>query len=177
MATPAGFENKVAFIWKIADKLRGHFKPHEYGSVMLPTLVLFRLDAVLEPTKDAVRAKAQSLDTNSPGAEALLRKMAKQPFFNTSPLTMKTLLHDDKNVAAQLKAYIAAFSAAAAEVLDAYHYDATITRLDKAGVLYAVLGDFADLDLHPDTVSNHAMGYIFEELLRRFSEMSNGDRG
>jgi type I restriction-modification system DNA methylase subunit len=107
VATPVGFENKIAFVWKIADKLRGHLKPHEYGSVMLPTLVLFRLDAVLE----------------------------------------------------------------------AYRYDETITRLDKAGVLYAVLGDFADIDLHPKYVSNEAMGYIFEELLRKFSEMSNETAG
>ncbi len=177
MATPAGFENKVAFVWKIADKLRGHLKPHEYGTVMLPTLVLFRLDAVLEPTKQAVLAKAATLDLMSPGADKILRKVARQPFYNTSPLTMKTMLSDDKNIAAQLRQYIAAFSPGAAEVLEEYHYDATITRLDKAGVLYAVLGDFADIELHPKYVSNEAMGYIFEELLRKFSEMSNETAG
>jgi type I restriction enzyme M protein len=177
MAVPTGFENKVAFIWKIADKLRGHLKPHEYGTVMLPTLVLFRLDAVLEPTKPAVLAKAGGLDLNSAGAARILRKVAGQSFYNTSPLTMKTMLSDDKNIAAQLRQYIAAFSPGAAEVLEEYHYDATITRLDKAGVLYAVLGDFADIELHPDIVSNEAMGYIFEELLRKFSEMSNETAG
>jgi len=177
VATPAGFENKVAFIWKIADKLRGHLKPHEYGTVMLPTLVLFRLDAVLEPTKPAVLAKAASLDLNSAGTEKILRKVARRSFYNTSPLTMKTMLSDDKNIAAQLRQYIAAFSPGAADVLEEYHYDATITRLDKAGVLYTVLGDFADIELHPDVVSNEAMGYIFEELLRKFSEMSNETAG
>jgi type I restriction enzyme M protein len=177
MGTPAGFENKVGFIWKIADKLRGHLKPHEYGSVMLPTLVLFRLDAVLEPTKAKVLAKAETVDPLSAGGDKILRKVAGQPFYNTSPLTMKTMLSDDKNIAAQLRQYIAAFSPAATEVLDEYHYDATITRLDKAGVLYAVLGDFADIELHPKYVSNEAMGYIFEELLRKFSEMSNETAG
>jgi type I restriction enzyme M protein len=177
MAIPAGFENKVAFIWKIADKLRGNLRPHEYGSVMLPTLVLFRLDAVLEPTKPAVLAKAQGLDLMSAGADKILRKVAGQSFYNTSPLTMKTMLSDDKNIAAQLRQYIAAFSHGAVEVLDEYRYDATITRLDKAGVLYPVLGDFADIELHPDIVSNEAMGYIFEELLRKFSEMSNETAG
>jgi type I restriction enzyme M protein len=178
MSTPAGFENKVAFIWKIADKLRGHLKPHEYGTVMLPTLVLFRLDAVLEPTKPAVLAKAASVDVNAgKSADRILRRAAKQAFYNVSPLTMKTMLSDDKNVAAQLRQYIAAFSPGAAEVLEEYHYDATITRLDKAGVLYAVLSDFADVELHPDVVSNEAMGYIFEELLRKFSEMSNETAG
>jgi type I restriction enzyme M protein len=178
MATPAGFENKVAFIWKIADKLRGHLKPHEYGTVMLPTLVLFRLDAVLEPTKSAVLIKAASVDLNAgKGADRILRRAAKQSFYNVSPLTMKTMLSDDKNIATQLRQYINAFSPGAAEVLEEYHYDATITRLDKAGILYQVLGDFADVELHPDIVSNEAMGYIFEELLRKFSEMSNETAG
>jgi len=177
VATPAGFENKVAFVWKIADKLRGHFKPHQYGTVMLPTLVLFRLDAVLLPTKAKVVEKARGLDPNSKGTEALLKKVAGQAFYNTNPLTLTTVLHDDKNVAAQLREYIAAFSPGATEVLDAYQYDQTITQLDKAGVLYQVLADFLDADLHPDTVSNEAMGYIFEELLRRFSEMSNETAG
>jgi type I restriction enzyme M protein len=178
LATPAGFENKVAFIWKIADKLRGHLKPHEYGSVMLPTLVLFRLDAVLEPTKPAVLARMQGLDLNSPAADALLKRAAGGlPFYNTCPLSMKTMLSDDKNIAAQLQTYVAGFSPAAADVLDAFGYQQTIARLDKAGVLYAVLGDFADIELHPDVVSNEAMGYIFEELLRKFSEMSNETAG
>lgn len=177
MATPAGFENKVAFIWRIADKLRGRLKPHEYGSVMLPTLVLFRLDAVLEPTKQAVLTKAQSLPPNTAATDALLKKTAGLPFYNTCPLSMKTMLSDDKNIAAQLLTYVAGFSPAAAEVLDAVNYAQTVTRLDKAGVLYPVLGDFADVELHPDIVSNEAMGYIFEELLRKFSEMSNETAG
>lgn len=133
VATPAGFENKVAFIWKIADKLRGHLKPHEYGSVMLPTLVLFRLDAVLEPTKPAVLARKEGLDLNSPAADALLKRAAGGlPFYNTCPLSMKTMLSDDKNIAAQLQTYVAGFSPAAADVLDAFGYQQTITRLDRA---------------------------------------------
>lgn len=177
MGVPAGFEDKVGFVWRIADKLRGHYKPHEYGTVVLPTLVLFRLDAVLEPTKAKVLAKAAALNPASPGTDKLLRRAAGKPFYNTSPLTMKTMLSDDKNIAAQLQQYVSAFSPGATEVLDAYRYHATINRLDKARVLYAVLGDFADIDLHPKAVSNEAMGYIFEELLRRFSEMSNETAG
>ncbi len=173
---PEGFSDKVAFVWKVADKLRGHFKPHEYGSVMLPLLVLRRLDAVLEPTKPAVLKAAQGRD-DSPGTRALLRRAAGQQFYNTSPLTFTTLLNDDKHVAASLRAYINGFSPDAVEVLEEYRFDDKITRLDKAGILYQVLGDFADLDLHPDRVSNEAMGMIFEELLRRFSEMSNETAG
>ncbi len=178
MATPAGFENKVAFVWKIADKLRGHLKPHEYGSVMLPTLVLFRLDAVLEPTKPAVLARRDGLDPNSPATDALLKRAAGGlPFYNICPLSMKTMLSDDKNIAIQLRTYVAGFSPAAADVLDAFGYQQTITKLDRASVLYAILGEFADIELHPDVVSNEAMGYIFEELLRKFSEMSNETAG
>ena len=178
MATPAGFENKVGFLWKIADKLRGDFKQHEYGAIMLPTLVLFRLDAVLQATKQAVVERAMALDINSPTADPLLRRAAGGlAFYNVSPLTMTAMLSDDRNIAAQLQTYVAAFSPEADRVLDAFNYQQTITKLDRAGVLYQVLGDFADVDLHPDRVSNEAMGYIFEELLRKFSEMSNETAG
>jgi type I restriction enzyme M protein len=178
VSQPAGFADKVAFVWKVADKLRGNFKPHEYGSVMLPLLVLRRLDAVLEATKADVLAKAAELEKSGAGTvEPLLRRAAKQDFYNTSPLTFATLLADDKNVADALRSYINGFSPNAVEVIDEYGFDAKITRLDKAGILYQVLGDFADLDLHPNTVSNEAMGYLFEELLRRFSEMSNETAG
>ena len=173
-----GFSDKVAFVWKVADKLRGHFKPHEYGSVMLPLLVLRRLDAVLADRKDAVLAKVNSLSGSGLGnVDPILKRTAGQQFYNVSPLTFTTLLADDKNVAASLRAYINAFSPGAAEVLEEYRFDDKIARLDKAGILYQVLGDFADLDLHPRSVPNEAMGYIFEELLRKFSEMSNETAG
>lgn len=174
---PLGFADKVAFVWKVADKLRGHFKQHEYGSVMLPLLALRRLDAVLADTKAEVLAKAKAFEHIGPGQDAVLKKIAGQPFYNTSPLTMQTMLSDDKNIAAQLRAYVNGLSASALEVIEAYNFEDKITRMDKAGVLYAVIGDFADLDLRPSQVSNEAMGYIFEELLRKFSEMSNETAG
>ncbi len=178
MAMPAGFEGKIAFLWKIADKLRGDFKRHENGTIMLPTLVLFRLDAVLADTKQQVVELARTLDLDSPTAEPLLKRAAGGlAFYNTSPLTLKAMLSDDKNIAAQLSSYVAGFSPEAAAVLDAFGYHTTIAKLDKAGLLYQILGDFADVDLHPNTVSNEAMGYIFEELLRKFSEMSNETAG
>jgi type I restriction enzyme M protein len=178
VSQPAGFADKVAFVWKVADKLRGHFKPHEYGSVMLPLLVLRRLDAVLEPTKAAVLAKATELEASGLATmDPILKRTAGQQFYNTSPLTFTTLLADDKNVAAALRAYIAGFSPGAATVIEEYRFGDKITRMDKAGILYAVLGDFADLDLRPEAVSNEAMGYVFEELLRKFSEMSNETAG
>lgn len=174
---PVGFADKVAFVWKVADKLRGTFKQHEYGSVVLPLLVLRRMDAVLAPTKEAVVAKAASMSDIGPGEDAILKAVANQRFYNTSPLTFASMLSDDKNLAEQLAGYVRRLSKDAYTVMEAYNLDDKIVRMDRAGILYAVLSDFADLDLRPSVVSNEAMGYIFEELLRKFSEMSNETAG
>jgi type I restriction enzyme M protein len=176
MTQPTGFNDKVAFIWGIADLLRGDFRAHEYGQVILPLVVLRRLECALEPTKAEVRSAAASLGDN-PAAGALLAKAAKHSFFNTSPLDLTKILNDPSTTAKNLRTYLAAFSPNAREVLDAYRFDARITQLDKAGLLYQVLARFADLDLSETTVPNATMGYIFEELLRRFSEMSNETAG
>ena len=118
MSQPNGFADKVAFVWKVADKLRGNFKQHEYGSVMLPLLALRRLDAVLEDTKPEVLAKAKTFTDIGPGQDRILKNISGQHFYNTSPLTMTTMLADDKNVAPQLRAYINGLSASAAEVIE-----------------------------------------------------------
>lgn len=179
MSQPHGFQDKVAFIWKVADKLRGSFKQHEYGSVMLPLLVLRRLDAVLEPTKEQVMRQAATFGHKKlgPGEDLILKGIAGVPFYNTSPLTFRTLLADDKNVADNLHAYISGLSPAAYEIIERYDFTGKVARMDAAGILYGVLSDFADLRIGPDSVSNGAMGHIFEELLRRFSEMSNETAG
>ncbi len=174
---PQGFQDKVAFVWRIADKLRGTFKQHEYGSVMLPFLVLRRMDAALAPTKAEVIKFATGLAEIGPGQDKMLKKISGHRFYNTSPLTFPTLLNDDKNLADNLTKYIASLSPDAAAVMDAYNVDDKIIRMDRAGILYGVVADFADLDLRPAIVSNEAMGYIFEELLRKFSEMSNETAG
>ncbi len=175
--TPVGFQDKVAFVWRVADKLRGTFKQHEYGSVMLPLLVLRRMDAVLAPTKQAVLDAAAGMKDIGEGQAALLKKKAGHRFYNTSPLTFASLLGDDKNLADNLRTYIRKLSPEAYAVMEAYDFDPKLERLDRAGILYAVVADFADLDLRPSQVSNEAMGYIFEELLRKFSEMSNETAG
>jgi type I restriction enzyme M protein len=180
VSQPNGFQDKVAFVWRVADKLRGSFRPHEYGQVMLPLLVLRRLDAVLEPTKATVLAKAGQLEDAGmapAGIDKVLQSVSGYPFYNTSPVGFTDLLADDKNILATVTAYINAYSPGATEVMDAYDLHPRLKRMDTAGILYSVLAEFADLDLHPDTVSNEAMGYIFEELLRRFSEMSNETAG
>ncbi|WP_282070589.1 type I restriction-modification system subunit M [Janibacter hoylei] len=185
---PVGFADKVAFVWKVADKLRGTFKQHEYGSVMLPLLVLRRMDAVLAPTKDDVLDQAVTLGalqsdrkttgkSVDEGMDYVLKHVAGQGFYSLSPLTFTSMLQNDKELAEQLSSYIRRLSADAYTVIEAYNFDAKIARMDRAGILYPVLADFADLDLRPKAVSNEAMGYIFEELLRKFSEMSNETAG
>jgi type I restriction enzyme M protein len=173
-----GFSDKVAFIWSVADLLRGDYKPHEYGRVILPLTVLRRLDATLAPTKAAVLAKDAELDREGLVNRAkVLERVAGVPFYNTSPLDFRRLLDDPDHIAANLRTYIAGFSPGAADVLVRYGMDEQIKRLNEANLLFQVVGKFADIDLHPDAVSNIAMGYIFEELIRRFSEASNETAG
>jgi len=174
----SGFSGKVAFIWSLAETLRGDVKSHEYGQFVLPFLVLRRIECALEPTKDQVIAKAESIKSNSPAtAEPVLKKTAKQRFYNTSPLDLTKLLNDPANIAANMRTYVNAFSPGVTEVLEAYGFDEKITRLDKAGLLYTFVSKFADLDLSEKAVSNREIGMMFEELLRRFSEMSNETAG
>jgi len=173
----SGFSDKVAFIWSLAEVLRGDVKSHEYGQFVLPFLVLRRLECALAPTKDAVIAKAATLDTSSGTADPILRKTAGQRFYNTSPLDLTRLLNDPGNVGPNLRTYVAAFSPGVTEVLEAYGFDDKITRLDKAGLLYLFVSKFAELDLSETTVTNREIGMMFEELLRRFSEMSNETAG
>lgn len=131
---------------------------HEYGSIMLPLLVLRRMDAVLAPTKQAVLDSAKHMTDIGEGQAALLKKASGHRFYSTSPLTFSTLLSDANNLADNLAAYIRKLSPEAYRVIEAYGFDGKIERMDRAGILYAVLADFADLDLRPSVVSNEAMG-------------------
>lgn len=176
----ANHQTYANFIWSVADLLRGYYKQSEYGKVILPFTVLRRLDCVLEPTKPAVLAKVRELE-NSPLPEGakdrILRNVAGAAFYNTSELDLKKVVADHENVARNLRSYIGAFSQSAAEVLEKYRFEEQIQRLDEARLLYNVTAKFAELNLHPDVVDNHQMGYIFEELIRRFSEISNETAG
>lgn len=173
-----GFADKVGFIWSVADLLRGDYKPHEYGRVILPLTVLRRLDATLAPTKAAVLARDAELDRQGvQNKSRVLEHVSGYPFYNTSPLDFRRLLDDPDNIAANLRTYIAGFSPGAADVLVKYGFDEHIKRLNEANLLFQVVGKFADLDVAPSTVSNVSMGYIFEELIRRFSEASNETAG
>ncbi|GLW98770.1 class I SAM-dependent DNA methyltransferase [Microtetraspora sp. NBRC 16547] len=168
------------FIWSVADLLRGDYRQSEYGKVILPFTVLRRLDCVLEPTKAAVLAKARELAGSSlpDGAkDRMLKNASGESFYNTSELDFGRLTGDSDNVARNLSAYIGAFSPGAGEVLEKYRFDEQIARLDEAGLLWLVVAKFAEIDLHPNVVDNHQMGYVFEELIRKFSEISNETAG
>ncbi|MFC6805164.1 N-6 DNA methylase [Methylophaga thalassica] len=167
-------------MWSIADILRGNFKQSEYGRVILPFTVLRRLDCVLEATKDDVLAKQASLPENIDHtmSETMLNMAAKQNFHNTSSYTFQKLLDDPDNIAANLNLFINSFSDDAREIfIDRFKLPEQITRLDKDNLLYLVVSKFAQADLHPEAVSNLQMGYMFEELIRRFSEQSNETAG
>src|SRR5438067_2143562 len=162
--------NLSSFIWSVADLLRGDYKQSEYGKVILPLTVIRRLDCVLEPTKATVLTVYKRLGDRDP----LLRDAAGgNQFYNTSELTLRRILDDSATVADNLAEYIAKFSPNARDVIEKFDFHTQIGRLDRANLLYLVLSRFCEIDLHPEAVSNVEMGYLYEELIRRFSELSN----
>jgi type I restriction enzyme M protein len=166
-------KNHAAFIWSVADLLRGDYKQSEYGRVILPLTVLRRLDCVLEPTKDKVLERAAKYGDRP----ELLEAAAGQQFYNTSKYDFGRLLDAPDDLADNLKHYIASFSPGSRDVIEKFGFDTQITRLDRSNLLYLVVSKFAEVDLHPDVVSNLEMGYLYEELVRRFSELSNETAG
>ena len=177
MSSNQNIKNNEAFIWSVADLLRGQYKPYEYQDVMLPLVVLRRLDCVLEPTKAAVLAKYVEIKDKFADVDPFLKRESGQEFYNTNKLTMAKLLDDPTQLAGNLRAYIAGFSSEARDILEKFDFDTQISKLDKANLLYLVIGKFAEVDLHPDRVSNLEMGYLYEELIRKFSELSNETAG
>jgi type I restriction enzyme M protein len=178
MTPPVNFAEKANFIWSVADLLRGPYRPNQYKDVMLPLTVLRRLDCVLEPTKAKVLAEYQTLKSKGKGVlEARLKKITGVPFYNTSKYTFAKLKGDPDGVAPNLINFIKGFSEKARNILDSFGFEEHIERLSKADRLFLVVEKFADIELHPDRVPNDEMGYIFEELIRRFNEASNEEAG
>ena len=169
--------NHGAFVWSIAELLRGDYTQSDYQKVILPLVVIRRLDAVLEPTKDAVLDKYAQYKDKVDNVAPILEQVSGEQFYNISPLTFTKILDDPSTVADNLRAYLAGFSPSAREVIDKFEFDTQISSLDDKDLLYLVLSRFADLDLHPDLVSNEEMGYLYEELIRKFSELSNETAG
>lgn len=169
--------NLSAFIWSVADLLRGDYKQSEYGKVILPFTVLRRLDCVLEATKPAVLAEKKLREKAGLNPEPFLLKKSGQRFFNTSPLDLKKLMGDQDHIGENILAYLEGFSPAVRDIFERFEFHAQIDRLKKAGLLYLVTEKFANIDLHPEVVSNAQMGLVFEELIRKFAELSNETAG
>lgn len=166
-----------AFIWSVADLLRGDYKQSEYGKVILPFTVLRRLDCVLADTKPAVLAELQLRSDAGVNPEPFLLRKAGQSFYNTSPLDLGKLLGDQDHIRENLYAYIQGFSPAARDIFERFDFFTQVERLAKAGLLYLVTEKFANIDLHPASVDNASMGLVFEELIRKFAEISNETAG
>lgn len=166
-----------AFIWSVADLLRGDYKQSEYGKVILPFTVLRRLDCVLEPSKAAVLAEFEAKQKAGLNPEPFLLRKAGQSFYNTSKLDMKKLVGDADHIRENLYSYLQAFAPEVRDVFEHFEFHTQVERLAKAGLLYQVTEKFAQIDLHPDKVDNHQMGLVFEELIRKFAEISNETAG
>ncbi|MFC5460162.1 type I restriction-modification system subunit M [Massilia niabensis] len=166
-----------SFIWSVADLLRGDYRQSEYGKVILPFTVLRRLDCVLEATKPAVLAEFDAKTKAGLNPDPFLLRKAGQSFYNTSQLNLVKLLGDQDHIRQNLYAYVQAFSPAARDIFDRFDFYTQVERLAKANLLYLVTEKFANIDLHPDVVDNASMGHVFEELIRKFAEISNETAG
>lgn len=177
--TNTNFSQTAAFIWSVADLLRGDFKQSQYGRVILPFTLLRRLECVLEESKDAVVIQAEKVKAMNLPEEAqekmLLRATNGLSFFNTSPMNLGKM--GQKDIKDNLENYIQCFSADAREIFEHFKFDEFVGLLDDANLLFKVVKKFATTDLSPKAISNHDMGLVFEELIRRFAESSNETAG
>jgi len=184
MNETARFNNVVGFLWSIADLLNGAFKKSEFQKIILPFTVLRRLDYALEETKAKVLEMDKKLkERGLENRHGQLCRAAGYAFYNTSKFTYETLLHDDANLALNLRQYVAGFSPNVREIFEAFDFDHTIKRLHEAkpsSLLYLLMERFNEkskVDLRPGSLSNHEMGYVFEHLLRKFNEALNENPG
>ena len=180
-------QDLVGFIWSIADKLRGPYRPPQYRRVMLPLIVLRRLDLVLKDTKTkvlAAKTKYEATGLKDAAFEKAIAKVAlgsdrKQPFYNLSEFTFEGLLDDSDGIANNLRNYINGFSARARDIFEKFEFDKEIDKLEESNRLYLIVKDFcsSDLDLSPARLSNFDMGKVFEELIKKFNEQANEEAG
>lgn len=178
MSLASNINEKANLIWAIADKLTGPFKPHEYGEVILPLMVIRRFDCILQDTKQAVLNANKSIP-DGPMKHALLCDASKHSFYNVSDFTFPRLMDAPEHIAENFAAYIAGFSENIRDIIDNFKFQNIIERLVENDLLYIIIEEFCSpkADLHPSKISNLEMGYIFEEVIRRFSESHNEDAG
>lgn len=180
--TNANIQAKANLIWEIATHLVGLFKPHEYGKVILPMTVLKRFDDALKPTKDAVVAMAKKLDEQKIEGEArdgILCRTSGYDFYNTSNFDFAKLIADPDGVEINFEAYLQGFSENVKDIIDNFDFTNTMKLMVKGGVLFVTLQEFNSVkaDMSPDKITSADMGYIFEELIRKFSESYDEQAG
>ena len=170
---------KANLIWSIADKIQAVYKPHEYGDVILPLTVLKRFDDVLSDTKSEVLKEAAKYDETFAQRDMILKSTAKQNFYNTSKYDFKKLLDDPSNIEINFYNYINGFSNEVQDIIENFDLERHIKRMANNNILYRTVEAFNEkkANLHPNEVSNIEMGYIFEEIIRRFSESHNEEAG
>lgn len=164
-------------VWSTADLLRGDYKQSDYGKIILPLTLLRRLECVLEPTREAVLAENEARKSLGIPMEQFLTRKSGHSFYNTSKFTLSKLMNDANNIKENLESYINDYSANAREIFEKYDFFTQIEKLDESNLLFLLVEKFASLELHPDVVSNHEMGLMFEELIRKFAEASNETAG
>ena len=166
-----------SFIWNVCDDvLRGLFKQHEYGDIILPFVVLRRLDCVLEPHKDTIYNLYEQYK-NKVEPTPIIKNAINKDFYNFSRYDLSRLKSDPQNIYANFQNYINGYSSIVAEIIENFQFEKPVEKLHKNNKLYLLIDKFTEIDLHPDVVDNHTMGNIFEELLHKFSEMSNETSG
>lgn len=180
--TDANIRAKADLIWQIATHLVGLFKPHEYGKVILPMTVLKRFDDALKPTKDAVVAMAQKLDAQhieGAARDGILCRISGYDFYNTSNFDFARLVAEPDDVESNFEAYLQGFSSNVKDIIENFDFANTVKLMVKGGVLYVTLQEFNSSkgDMSPDKVTSTDMGYIFEELIRKFSESYDEQAG
>lgn len=168
-------QNLADFIWNVADVLRGDFRQSEFGRIILPFTVLRRLECVLEPTRDKVRSQYQSMQASGVDMDLILPATAGATFYNVSQFALDSV--GSTSTRANLEDYIAKFSANARQVFEHFAFDGWLSKLENANLLYLVTQKFASIDLHPNVISNHEMGLVFEHLIRKFAESANDTAG
>ena len=172
------FSQTAAFIWSVADLLRGDFKQSQYGRIILPFTLLRRLECVLEETKANVVAESQriaGMGLPEEAQEKFIIRASKRPFYNISPMDLSKMGQSD--IKDNLNTYVQSFSKDAREIFEHFKFEEFVGQLADANLLYKVVQMFANTDLSPETISNHEMGFVFEELIRRFAESSNETAG
>lgn len=172
-----GSINYSSFIWSVADKLRGPFGRADYGKVILPFVVLRRLDCTLESTKEKVLEVAKNHTLEGVTRDVLLQDASGYKFYNTSPYDLKKVTGDPSQLRLNLQSYINGFSPNIRDVFERYEFDAELAKLEENDLLLLITQEFLKLDLHPDEVSNSDMGNIFENLISRSMEAANEQAG